>query len=104
MSIISVKVEDQLDGVSNFMLSKARMTLLMKGQDLWDIVTSGIPAPTLAQTVVQGAQHVELVVDSTIHAALEKKDINAQRVILEAIKDHLIPHVAEKTVDDCSVV
>jgi hypothetical protein len=29
-------------------------------------------------------------------AALEKKDIKAQRVILEAVKDHLIPHVSEK--------
>jgi 2-phosphoglycerate kinase len=40
---------------------------------------------------------VQPVVDLTAQAMLEKKDIKAQRVILEAIKDHLIPHVAEKT-------
>jgi hypothetical protein len=28
--------------------------------------------------------------------ALEKKDIKSQRVILDVVKDHLIPHVAEK--------
>jgi hypothetical protein len=56
MSIISVKVEDRLDGVSNFLPWKARLTLLMKEQDLWDIMTSGILAPTPAQTAMQGAQ------------------------------------------------
>jgi hypothetical protein len=37
------------------------------------------------------------VVDPAVQATWDKKDIKAQRVILEAIKDHLIPHVAEKT-------
>jgi hypothetical protein len=36
------------------------------------------------------------MVDPVVRATLEKKDIKVQRVILEAIKDHLIPHVAEK--------
>jgi len=35
-----------------------------------------------------------LIVDG---AALYKKDIKAQRVTLDAVKDHLIPHVAENT-------
>jgi hypothetical protein len=48
MSIISVKVEDRLDGVSNFLPWKARLILLMKERDLWDIVANGIPAPTPA--------------------------------------------------------
>jgi hypothetical protein len=56
MSIIIVKVEDRLDGVSNFLPWKARLTLLMKEQDLWDMTTSGIPAPTPAQIAVEGAQ------------------------------------------------
>jgi len=38
------------------------------------------------------------VVDPIVQAAWDKKDIKAQRVILEAIKDHLILHAAEKTI------
>ena len=34
----------------------ARPTLLMKEQDLWDMMTSGILAPTPAQIAVEGAQ------------------------------------------------
>jgi hypothetical protein len=82
MSVVSVKVEDRLDGVSNFLPWKARLILLLKEQDLWDTVQSGLP------TVAQGAQQ---------DPVLEKKDIKAQRVILEAVKDHLILHVSEKT-------
>jgi hypothetical protein len=40
MSIVSLKVENRLDEFSNFLPWKARLTLLMKEQDLWDIVTS----------------------------------------------------------------
>jgi len=36
------------------------------------------------------------VADPAAQAAMEKKDIKAQRVILEVVKDHLIPHVSEK--------
>ena len=31
--------------------------------------------------------------DSTLLAAYNKKNIKAKRVILDAIKDHVIPHV-----------
>jgi hypothetical protein len=82
MSVVSVKVEDRLDGVSNFLPWKARLILLLKEKDLWDTVHSGLPV------VAQGAQQDPI---------LEKKDIKAQRVILEAVKDHLILHVSEKT-------
>jgi hypothetical protein len=37
------------------------------------------------------------MVDPAMQAAWDKKCIKAQTVILEAIKDHLISHVAEKT-------
>jgi hypothetical protein len=36
------------------------------------------------------------VVDPAVQAAWDKKDIKAQRVSLEVVKDHLIPHVSEK--------
>ena len=35
--------------------------------------------------------------NATMLEVHEKKDIKAQRVTLDAVKDHLIPHMAEKT-------
>jgi hypothetical protein len=88
MSVTSVKFEDRLDGASNFLPWKARILVILKEQDLWEVVTNPPPAP------VQTSGGTPTVV----HATWDKKDIKAQRVILEAIKDHLIPHVAEKTI------
>jgi hypothetical protein len=56
------------------------VTFLLKEHDLWEIVEKVVPVPTYAtQKVTQ-----------------EKKDIKAQRVITNAVKDNLIPHMAEK--------
>jgi hypothetical protein len=52
----------------------------LKEHDLWDIVTKVVPPPT----------------DETQLVAHEKKDIKDQRVIMDSMKDHLIPHIAEK--------
>jgi hypothetical protein len=54
MSVISVKVEDRLDGVSNFLPWKASLILLLKEQELWEVVTGGVPAPTPTQTTTPG--------------------------------------------------
>jgi hypothetical protein len=65
--------------------------MILKEQDLWEVVTN--PPPTPSQTL----GGTLAVVNPATQAASDKKDIKAQRVILEAIKDHLIPHVVEKT-------
>ena len=79
MATTSLRFEDRLDGASNFLSWKARVTLLLKEQDLWDLASKVVPTIT----------------DPTDLEAHEK-DIKAQRVIT-TVKDHLIPHVAEKT-------
>jgi hypothetical protein len=38
MALNSLKVEDKLDGASNFLSWKVRVTLLLEENDLWDIV------------------------------------------------------------------
>jgi hypothetical protein len=53
--------------------------LLLKEHDLWEIVEKIVPTLT----------------NATEKATLEK-DIKSQRVILDVMKDHLIPHVAKK--------
>jgi hypothetical protein len=83
MAANKLRFEDQLDGASNFLSRKARVILLLKEHDLWEIVERVervVPTPTN-------------VVDK---ASIEKKDIKSQRVIWDVVKDHLIPHVAEK--------
>jgi hypothetical protein len=90
MSVINVKVEDRFEGVSNFLPWKARLALLPKEQELWEVVSNPPPAPT--QTSTGGTPVVE---DPIVHVMWDKKDIKAQRVILEVVKDHLVPHVLE---------
>ena len=38
MTIIILRFEDRLDGTFNFLSGKARVTLLLKEHDLWEIV------------------------------------------------------------------
>jgi hypothetical protein len=78
MAAISLRFEDRLDGPSNFLSWKARVTLLLKENDLWEICSQEITPPTDVQ---QKAAH-------------ERKEIKAQRVILDAVKDHLILHLS----------
>jgi tryptophan 2,3-dioxygenase len=80
MSTTSLRFEDRLDGASNFLSWKARVTLLLKEHDLWEIMERVVPP----------------LIDATQLAPHEKKGIKAQRVIMDAMKDHLIPHVVEK--------
>ena len=42
----SLRFEDRLDGVSNFLSWKARVTLLLKELDLWEIVEKVVPTLT----------------------------------------------------------
>jgi uncharacterized protein YehS (DUF1456 family) len=76
----SLRVEDRLDGASNFLSWKARVTLALKEYDLWEIVDKVVLPPTDPQ-------------DLAVH---QKKEIKSQWVILDSVKDHLIPHLSEK--------
>jgi hypothetical protein len=80
-----LRVEDKLDGVVNFSSWKERIVLLLQECELWDIVEN-------LQTNL-----VTMPTDATLFAAYTKKDIKAKRIILDAIKDHVIPHVIKKS-------
>jgi hypothetical protein len=80
METAPLRVENRLDRASNFLSWKARVTLALKEYDLWELVDKA-------------------VTPSTDPAALDthnKKEIKAERVLLESMKDHLIPHLTEK--------
>jgi hypothetical protein len=80
-----LRVEDRLDGATNFGAWKERMILLLQENELWDIVENTTTHPVVVPT------------DATLLVAYNKKSIKAKRFILDAIKDHLIPHLMGKT-------
>jgi hypothetical protein len=71
-----LRVEDRLDGATNFCAWKERMILLLQENELWDIVENTTTHPVLVPT------------DAPLLAAYTKKSIKAKRIILDAIKDH----------------
>lgn len=75
-----LRFEDRLEGVGNFSPWKERIVLLLEEHELWDIVEKTIIVPT----------------NSTLLAAFNKRNVKAKRIILDAIKDHVIPHVTGK--------
>jgi hypothetical protein len=87
MASTSLRFEDRLDGASNFLSWKVRVTLLLEENDLWDIVKDVVPLPTDLQQL----------------AAHKKKEVKAKWMIMDAIKDHLIPHISEKEDDKGNV-
>ena len=75
-----IRYEDRLDGMSNYLQWKVRMTAVLKENRLWTIVSTMVtPASDLIALDIN-----------------EVKEAKAQRLILDGIRDHLIPHVAEK--------
>jgi hypothetical protein len=80
-----LRIEDRLDGAINFGAWKERMVLLLQESELWEIVENSTTNP------------VNVPTNPTLLAIYTKKSIKAKRIILDAIKDHLIPHVTGKT-------
>ena len=56
------------------------MALLLKVNEAWEITSTNIASP----------------MDATLVAAHKKKDVNARRLILDGVKDHIIPHLSRK--------
>jgi hypothetical protein len=76
----TLKIEDMLEGETNFQAWKERILLLLEENDLKEYVEVVVASPTDPQELV-------------VH---KKKEVKAKRVLLESIKDHLIPHISEK--------
>jgi hypothetical protein len=76
----TLRVEDRLEGATNFRAWKARILLLLEENDLKDYIEMVIPDPNDAQEL----------------AAHKKKEVKAKRVLLDSVKDHLIPHISRR--------
>jgi gag-polypeptide of LTR copia-type len=77
----SIRYEDRLDGISNYLQWKVRLSAVLKENKIYNYVSSVVAAPAADPVALD------------LH---EVKEAKAQRIILDGVKDHLIPHLAEK--------
>ena len=83
-----LRLEDRLDGAGNFVPWKARLVLILEENGLWDEVVHNITTNPIIVSASTDAQTL---------SAFNKKDITAITIILDAVKDHVIPHISSKT-------
>jgi hypothetical protein len=79
MALASLRFEDISDDASNILSWKVKVTLLLEENDLWDIIKDVVAEPTDLQQL-----------------AVHKKEVKAKQIIVDSIKDHLIPLLSEK--------
>eukprot|EP01018_Ginkgo_biloba_P007022 Gb_02744 [translate_table: standard] len=77
----AVQFEDRLEGISNYLQWKVQIAFVLRENQLWSFVSIDVPVPTLDP------------ISLDLH---EVKEVRAQRIILDGVKDHLIPHLVEK--------
>lgn len=76
----SLRVLDKLDGASNFSPWKEQIMLILEVNDLLELTKPTITPPINA---TQLAEH-------------NKKDVKARMLILDVVRDHIIPHLSRK--------
>jgi hypothetical protein len=84
----SMKSENKLEGASNFRAWKIRIDLILSKNKVLDIVKGKIMKPKFIEGEEKEPQNI---------AAMEKfkdVDINAMSIIVDSIKDHLIPYIS----------
>jgi hypothetical protein len=83
-----MKFENKLDGASNFRAWKTRIDLILAKNKVLDIVKGKIVKPEFEEGKEKEPQNV---------VAMEKfkyVDINDMSIIVDSIKDHLIPYIS----------
>jgi hypothetical protein len=72
--------EDRLDGLSNYSPWKERIMLVLMENDIWEFSNSIMTQP----------------MDPKDLATHKLKDVKARRIILDEVKDHLMPQLLRK--------
>jgi hypothetical protein len=78
--VACIRYEDQLERISNHLQWKVHMSSVLKENKIWSYVIIVVVAPTTNPIALD------------LH---ELKETKAQRIILDGVKDPLIPHLAE---------
>jgi hypothetical protein len=84
----SLKSENKLDGASNFRVWKTRIDLILSKNKVLHIMKGKIVKPEFEEGKEKESHNV---------AAMEKfkdVDINSMSIIVDSIKDHLIPYIS----------
>ena len=76
--MMNIRYEDRLDGVSNYIPWKVRITIVLKELRVWSFTNSVMTKPTNKDELEE----------------FEALEARPQRIILDGVKDHLIPHLA----------
>ena len=76
----STKLEEKLEGIENFLAWKYRIGLILKENDLEKYIKDEVVEPK--EDEAKEKHHMDL--------------IKAMRIIVDSIKDHLIPQVSSK--------
>ena len=77
-----------MDGVVNFVPWKSRIVFILQENELWDEVVNHTQALPIQIYV---ATYTPTLLD------FNKNNINAKTTILDAVKDHVIPHLITKS-------
>jgi hypothetical protein len=84
----SMKTKNKLEGASNFRTWKTRIDLILAKNKVLDIVNDKIVEPQFEARKENEPQNI---------ATMEKfkeNDINAMSIIVDSVKDHLIPYIS----------
>jgi hypothetical protein len=73
--------KDWLYGIFNYFLWKVRLSVVLKEKKIYNYVNSVVAPPAVDPIALD------------LH---EVKESKAHRIILDGVKDHLIPHLVEK--------
>lgn len=77
--ILGVNVKDRLDGDSNYNSWKPRVLMSLEENDILNFIEEKTPGPS----------------DDTKKDKWRKNDIKARKILLDSIKDNLIPHISK---------
>ena len=83
-----MKSENKLDRASNFIAWKTRIDLILVKNKVLDIMKGKIVEPEFEKGKEKELQNVAIM------EKFKDSDINAMSIIVESIKDHLIPYIS----------
>ena len=80
MASKGLRDQDRLEGASNYVICKSRIQFLLDEHDLKSLIDSAVAEP----------------LDATHLRAFKKNMARAKRLILDGVKDHIVPHIEAK--------
>ena len=82
MASNELRDQDRLEGASNYVIWKSRIEFLLDEHDLKALIESALVEPL-----------------DVAHLRQFKKNMaRAKRLILDGVKDHIVPHIAAKNI------